>query len=58
MPTDELNEAAEPSTKRKVTAAVATTAVTVVLGVAAQALIAKVATQVHNVIIPPAKESD
>jgi hypothetical protein len=48
-PAEETNAV---STKRQVTAVVASTAVTVVLGVVANALIAKVATRVHEVIIP------
>ena len=55
MPTpEEITVVQTPavSTKRQVTAAVATTAVTVVLGVGAQYLISKVATRVHQTIIP------
>jgi hypothetical protein len=48
----DVEETTSVSTKRQVTAVVASTAVTVVLGVVANALIAKVATRVHEVIIP------
>ena len=40
------------STKRQITATVASTAVTVVLGLAANLAIAKVAAKVHTTIVP------
>ncbi len=53
------NEETVPATskKRQVAATVASTSVTILFGVAANVLISKVATQVHNRIAPkPADE--
>lgn len=49
---DTLVEETRPSTRRQVTAVVASTSVTVVLGVLANVAIAKVAGRVHNMIVP------
>lgn len=46
------------STRRQVAAVAASTAVTVVLGVAANLVIAKAAGRVHNMIVPPTKTED
>ncbi|HEY2455578.1 MAG TPA: hypothetical protein VGI71_23785 [Scandinavium sp.] len=51
----EQDETAAVSTKRQVTAVVATTAVTVALGLAANVLISKIAGRVHDAIIPEDK---
>jgi hypothetical protein len=45
-------ETSAPSAKRQLAATVSVGAVTVVLGIAAQVLISKVANRVHNQIIP------
>lgn len=51
-------ETVKPSTARKITASVTTTAVMVVLGVVANALISKVTTRVSNAILPEDKKTE
>lgn len=48
----------EPSTKRKVTAAVITGVVTLALSVTAQVLISRAAKKVNDQIIPPKEEDE
>jgi hypothetical protein len=54
----EPTEVTEPSTKRKVTAAVVTAAVTLTLSVVAQVLISRAAKKVNDQIIPPKEEEE
>jgi hypothetical protein len=54
----EPTEATEPSTKRKVTAAVITGMVTLALSVTAQVLITRAAKKVNDQIIPPKQEEE
>jgi hypothetical protein len=54
----ETPEDARPNRKREVTATVTTAAVTVVLSIAANILVGKVATRVHDTIAPPSTKSE
>ena len=56
--TDPTEDAPAVSTRRKVTASVTTTVVTIGLGLVAQAVIARLADKVHDAIVPDKTESE